>query len=472
MNYLHRAIEIAPGNAEIRQELEALFVEILAHNPDLPNLRLELGELYLRADRYDDAIEQLRLAASSPAVAEQANRLLAEALFKADRPLDALDRYRAQPAREEDFENIYKLHEQLVARQSQRDAVLALDLIARVNPQWRDVGEKMRLLEMSIGKGPDVDPKMRELIGDMAVGRYQYLERIGSGGMGVVYKVFDQRNQQTVAMKILRDSLSGSSKALDRFFREARIAATLSHHNIVNIYDYNISNTSGQSFIVMEYVDGPALRDIIDRQFRDGIDINLEYVSEVFFYAVQLCDALAASHGKGIIHRDIKPDNIMVNSVGEVKITDFGIVHIEEATLTPTGAMLGTPRYMSPEQVTGGKIDGRSDLYSVGIVLYEALVGSPPFLSGDISYQQVHKTPVAPRDINIKIPQSANEIIMKCLAKRPEDRFASANVLRVECDRQLQDLGGCKKFNRCTEYIEPLQLDQALDDLDLDLPGK
>ncbi|MCE5228469.1 protein kinase [bacterium] len=473
MNYLQRAHEIAPDNADIAGELESLYNEILTHNPDLPNLRMELGKLYLRSDRHDAAIEQLRLAASSPAVAEPANRLLAEALLKGGRLVDALDRYRAQPAREEDFENIYSLHEQLIATQSSsRDAVLALDLIARVDPSWRDVGEKVRLMEMSIGKTPDADPKMRELIGDLAVGRYQYLDRLGSGGMGVVYKVFDIRNQQTVAMKILRDSLSGSSKALDRFFREARIAATLSHHNIVNIYDYNISNVSGQSYIVMEYVDGPALRELIDGQFRDGMDISLDYISEIFFYAVQLCDALGASHAKGIIHRDIKPDNIMINSVGEVKITDFGIVHIEENTLTPTGAMLGTPRYMSPEQVIGGKIDGRSDLYSVGIVLYEALVGSPPFLSGDISYQQVHKSPVAPRDINVKIPQTANEIIMKCLAKRPEDRYASADALRAECNRQLVDLGGCKKFNNSTEYIEPLKLDQGLDMDELDLPSK
>jgi serine/threonine protein kinase len=432
---------------------------------------MELGKLYLHSERYDAAIEQLRLAASSPAVAEDANRLLAEALFKARRAVDALDRYRAQPAREEDFESIYQLHEQLLSTQSSaRDAVLALDLIARVDPGWRDVGEKIRLMQMNMGKAPETDPKMRELIGDMAIGRYQYLDRLGSGGMGVVYKVYDIRNHQTVAMKILRDSLAGSSKALDRFFREARIAATLSHHNIENIYDYNISNMSGQSFIVMEYVDGPALRELIDGQFRDGIDINLDYIAEIFFYAVQLCDALGASHGKGIIHRDIKPDNIMINSIGEVKITDFGIVHIEENTLTPTGAMLGTPRYMSPEQVVGGKIDGRSDLYSVGIVLYEALVGSPPFLSGDISYQQVHKSPVAPRDINVKIPQSANEIIMKCLAKRPEDRYASAEALRIECNRQLDDLGGCSKYNHSTEYIEPVNLDQGLDLGELDLP--
>ncbi|MEN6625520.1 MAG: protein kinase [Candidatus Sumerlaeia bacterium] len=473
INYLQKALSIAPGNEDIKQELESLYLEILSHNPDLPHLRMELGQLYRDQERYEAAIEQLRLAASSPAVAEKANRMLAEALLKAGRPVDALDRYRAQPAREEDFENIYQLHEEMMSRHSDRDALLALDLIARVNPGWRDVSEKLRLLEDGLGKPTDVDPKMRELIGDMAIGRYQYLERLGSGGMGVVYKVYDLRNQQTVAMKILRDSLSGSSKALDRFFREARIAATLSHHNIVNIFDYNISNTSGQSFIVMEYVDGPAMREIIDLQFRDGMDINIDYIAEMFYYAVQLCDALQASHSKGIIHRDIKPDNIMVNSLGEVKITDFGIVHIEENTLTPTGAMLGTPRYMSPEQVTGGKIDGRSDLYSVGIVLYEALIGSPPFLSGDISYQQVHKNPVAPRDINAKVPQTANEIIMKCLAKRPEDRFASAEALRIECNRQLDDLGGCKKFNRSTEYFEPARLDHDLDpDLDIDTPVK
>jgi serine/threonine-protein kinase len=291
------------------------------------------------------------------------------------------------------------------------------------------------------------DPKMRELIGDLAIGRYQYLDRLGSGGMGVVYKVHDIRNRRTAAMKILRDSLTSSSKALDRFFREARIAATLKHNNIVEIFDYNISNVPGQSYIVMEYVDGPSLREIIDRRFENQQGLDLGYIAELLFYSVQLADALQATHEKGIIHRDIKPDNIMISTGGAVKITDFGIVHIEEATFTPSGAMLGTPRYMSPEQVTGGRIDGRSDIYSMGILLYEALVGAPPFMSGDISYQQVHKAPAPPRDHNPVIPHSCNDLVLRCLAKRPEERFSCGNELRDAVAQILADLGGCHKYH-------------------------
>jgi serine/threonine-protein kinase len=210
---------------------------------------------------------------------------------------------------------------------------------------------------------------------------------------------------------------------------------------------------SGQSYIVMEFVDGPPLRDLIDRQFQDTITIPLSYITEILYYMVQLCDALEAAHSKGIVHRDIKPDNIMLNSLGEVKITDFGIVHVEEATFTPTGAMLGTPRYMSPEQVAGGKIDGRSDIYSVGILLYEALVGSPPFITGDIAYQQIHNPPIPPREINPIITQGVEAMILKCLAKKPEDRFMNANTLKSEVARQLDNLGGCAKY-QCQTCVD------------------
>jgi tetratricopeptide (TPR) repeat protein len=450
MSYLTQALEAEPHNKEVVEELEGFYKEILAENPQLPKLRLELGRIYRTQGRLDEAIEQLTQAAASPHLVGEVNRQTSEIYFRQGRYQEALEKYRVTAIAEGDFSNLYQIHNELLARNAPREALMALELIARVNPGWTDVTEKMAALEEQVGKlGPETgaDPKMRELIGDLAIGRYQYLDRLGSGGMGVVYKVFDLRNRIPVAMKILRDSLTGSSKALDRFFREARIAATLNHNNIVKIHDYNISNLAGQSYIVMEYVDGPSLREIIDKQFQAGDPIDLRYITEVLFYCIQLADALNATHQNGIIHRDIKPDNIMINTEGEVKITDFGIVHIEEATFTPSGAMLGTPRYMSPEQVTGGRIDGRSDIYSVGILMYETLVGSPPFMSGDISYQQVHKKGAPPRELCPTIPQSVNDLIMTCLSKKPEDRQPNARVLMGELTQILDDLGGCAKYN-------------------------
>ena len=155
--------------------------------------------------------------------------------------------------------------------------------------------------------------------------------------MGVVHKVFDVQNNRPVAMKILREGLANNNRALMRFIREAQYADELNHPNIVHIYDFNISKVPGQSFITMEYVDGLSLREILDKRIKAGFKADPEYLATVMDYMIQLCDALDATHKKGIIHRDIKPDNIMVDTTGVVKITDFGIVHVEEGGPTPTG---------------------------------------------------------------------------------------------------------------------------------------
>jgi serine/threonine-protein kinase len=154
----------------------------------------------------------------------------------------------------------------------------------------------------------------------------------------------------------------------------------------------------------------------------------------------QVCDALRVTHSKGIIHRDIKPDNILISSSKVAKITDFGIVHVEEATFTPTGALIGTPRYMSPEQVQGARIDGRADLYSMGIILYEWLTGTPPFVTGDVAYQQVNVTPAAVSDLNTEVPAPMNNLIMKCLEKNPAGRFQTARDLKAEMENVLKML--------------------------------
>jgi serine/threonine-protein kinase len=192
----------------------------------------------------------------------------------------------------------------------------------------------------------------------------------------------------------------------------------------------------------MEYIEGKSLRQIIEDKFTYSSEVPLPYIAQILFYMTQLCSAMDATHKKGIIHRDIKPDNIMITRNDQVKITDFGIVHIEKATLTPTGALIGTPRYMSPEQVKGGKIDGRADLYAVGIVIYECLLGSPPFIAGDIAYQQVNVDPAPPNEIIENIPDAVNNVIMTCLRKHPDDRYQSGAELKLVIEECLLEIGG------------------------------
>jgi serine/threonine-protein kinase len=159
---------------------------------------------------------------------------------------------------------------------------------------------------------------------------------------------------------------------------------------------------------------------------------------DALFYMAQVCDALNVTHSKGIIHRDIKPDNILIGKDYVAKLTDFGIVHVEEATFTPAGAVIGTPRYMSPEQVQGRRIDGRADLYSAGIILYEWIAGIPPFITGDIAYQQVNMPAVPLTEHNPEIPQDLGDTVMKCLMKEPADRFQTARDLGDSLDSLMR----------------------------------
>jgi tetratricopeptide (TPR) repeat protein len=439
--FLTRVLELDPTHLRARDLLRSIYDTLLKAEPNLVRMRLKSGDLYLSGNHVEEAVAQYNLVLEAGGYEMEARRRLAAAHIQQGEVTLALEQYQLIEINSVDCDALYRLHEDLVADKLESRALDVLRLIARHAPEFRDVPERIAELEEQVRRMDQVqnlrDPKMIELIGEQAVGRYRYLEQIGSGGMGIVHRVFDLKNQCVVAMKILKDSLTGSSKAIDRFFREARIAATLSHPNIVNIYDYNINNISGRSFIAMEYVDGPSLREIIENRFAVTSDLTAEYITEVLFYATQLCDALETTHLKGIIHRDIKPDNIMIDAARTVKITDFGIVHIEAATFTPTGALIGTPRYMSPEQVRGGRVDARSDIYAVGIILYEALIGTPPFISGDIAYQHVHVAPLAPREVNPGVPEEVERIVMRCLAKEPRDRYQRAREVRLALEDVL-----------------------------------
>jgi eukaryotic-like serine/threonine-protein kinase len=277
----------------------------------------------------------------------------------------------------------------------------------------------------------------QQLIG----GRYALGELLGRGGMAEVRKGTDTRLGRTVAVKRLRTDLASDATFQARFRREAQSAASLNHPAIVAVYDTGeVPATDGsgiaQPYIVMEYVAGRTLRDIL----REGRKILPERALEI---ASGVLSALDYSHRAGIIHRDIKPGNVMLTPAGDVKVMDFGIARAmsdSSSTMTQTAAVVGTAQYLSPEQARGEPVDSRSDVYSSGCLLYELLTGRPPFIGDSpvaVAYQHVREQPSPPSDHDTDLPPELDAIVMKSLAKRVEDRYQSAAAMRGDIERYL-----------------------------------
>ena len=264
-------------------------------------------------------------------------------------------------------------------------------------------------------------------------GRYAVIERVGVGGMAEVYRARDELLGRDVAVKVLSERLSTDRSFVERFRREAQAAANLSHPNIVSLYDYGSDN--GDYYIVMEFIDGRGLDEII----RAEGPLMPERAGEI---AADVARALERAHAQGLVHRDVKPNNIMITSYGQTKVTDFGIVRAlggdSEATMTQTGMVIGTAAYLSPEQAQGAPVDARSDVYSLGCVLYESLTGQPPF-TGDtplsIAYKHVREHAEPPSSVNPDVPGSLDAITMKALAKNPANRYSSAKEMREDLER-------------------------------------
>jgi serine/threonine-protein kinase len=260
--------------------------------------------------------------------------------------------------------------------------------------------------------------------------RYELEEVLGQGGMARVFKGNDRVLSRTVAVKVLSPQFAGDEQFVARFRREAQAAAALNHPNIVSVYD--TGSQGDVHYIVMEYVEGRTLRDVI----RQEGPLLPERASEI---AEAVSSALAAAHEAGLVHRDIKPGNIMITRDGEVKVMDFGIARTSTGdTLTQTASILGTASYLSPEQAQGESVDARSDIYSLGCVLYEMLTARAPF-SGDspvaIAYKHVRESPVPPARLNPDVPPSLESVVMKCMAKNPVNRYQSAEELREDLER-------------------------------------
>jgi len=259
------------------------------------------------------------------------------------------------------------------------------------------------------------------------VGKYDILRELGRGTMGVVYLGRDPGIQRLVAIKMVHESPGAPTEdrieSIQRFRREAQTAGNLSHPNIVTIYE--LGQEEGATYIAMEYVPGTSLESLLARQVQLPLGACVHIVSQV-------CDALDYAHTYRIVHRDIKPANIMLLDGYRVKVTDFGIAHVEDSTLTRTGNIVGTPYYMSPEQFTGHAIDGRSDLYSIGAILYELLTGEKPFGAKQLStlmHRVLHTPPVPPCSINPTLPAEFDDILAKALANRPDHRYQSGGEL-------------------------------------------
>src|SRR6516162_6192523 len=277
---------------------------------------------------------------------------------------------------------------------------------------------------------------------EQTVGRYEIVGELGRGAMGVVYRAKDPTIGRTVALKTLRLDVHGldTGEMVRRFQNEARAAGLLNHPNIVTNYD--AGEQDGIFYIAMELIEGTTLHALLHEK-------RILAAGEVVHLAHEVCKGLDYAHSHGIVHRDVKPANIMLTSRGAVKIMDFGIAKAG-GSMTSTGEVLGTPNYMSPEQVKGKPLDGRSDLFSYGVILYEMVTGEKPFAGDNITtiiYKIVNEDPIPPRELNHDLHPGLDRVILKALAKNPQDRFqlGADLVIAIEDHENLPEADAASK---------------------------
>ncbi len=260
-----------------------------------------------------------------------------------------------------------------------------------------------------------------------SIGRYEITGELGFGAMGAVYQAFDPIIKRSLAIKTIRLDVPRQSPQhrafIERFYQEARISGTLSHPNIVTLFD--IGEEGGVPFLAMEYVDGQTIAEVLEK----GVKFKPE---KVITLVSQIALGLDYAHSRGVVHRDIKPSNLIVQEGDKVKVTDFGIAKLVDTEITQSGTLLGTPSYMSPEQAMGEKLDGRSDIFSLGVCAFEMLSGQQPFPGNNVTsilYKLVHVDPVEPGDLEMNglVPHKWREVFNKVLAKKPDNRYQTAS---------------------------------------------
>ena len=394
-----KAADIYQDLGELEKAKE-LYLSLERQYPFHKHIKFKLGKLLTRMHQWDEAIVRLQEVGDIGTFLEESLYLLAEC-----------------------FRHKGYVH---AAKE------LYIELLEH-NYQYKDAKEQLQALETPgvsqltfiLRAPPHSSPANQEHAADQTMqgmpveDRYVLIEELGRGGMGIVYKAEERPSKRLVAIKVLPPYLAEEEGHRARFFREAEIVAKLNHPHIVKIFEVNQQG----NFIVMEYMPGGTLS-----SWKRQHPLTEQ---ELLNFMLQILDALHTVHGQGVIHRDLKPENILIANRNTAKLTDFGIAHICGATITHTGTHLGTIPYMSPEQILGHEIDQRADIYSIGVMLYELLTGELPFTGKDTSYHHIHTVPRQPIELAPTLAPALNAIILKCLAKRPGERYQDGASLRA-----------------------------------------
>lgn len=394
---------LAAGEAFLEQEVDDEAIKVLqqipASSPDFAAASALLGQIFKRRGQLSLAIKKLR-----------------QAVGTAD-----LDRH--------NLRLYYTLADACESHGDVREAADLFEKILACDYHYEDVEQRLTAAKARLADGGEgaesgaLEAAALAVTARQGPARYQVLSELGRGGMGIVYKAKDTVLDRVVAFKVLPDSLKENPQALKNFLREAKSAAQLNHPNIVTVYD--AGEQAGRYYIAMEYVDGNTLKEIVRR--RGSIAPG-----GVLHVLVQMCEALAYAHEKKIVHRDVKTANTMWTRDRKAKIMDFGLAKVIEEVRNHTTLVSGTPYYMSPEQTLGKNVDSRTDLYSLGVTIFELATGRLPFTEGNIPYHHVHTPAPDPRSIQPEVPPLLAAIISRCLRKDPAERYQTAREILAE----------------------------------------
>jgi tetratricopeptide (TPR) repeat protein len=431
----------------------AMSLERLGKRPEAAQYFQQAGERREAARLLQDVGDYFGAATELLAVgaAEEAMALLQQVGQESERYLEAtillgdlfVERNLDGPARE-------KYERATTLRPIGSDFVYPTYQLARLQERQGNVQEALRLYEKVVAEQfdyRDVQQRIAELWDRLAgttqalparesagsgaqaaPARYRIIREVGRGGMGIVYQAEDDILRRPVAYKVLPDAVRDDPRALEDFLREARIAASLHHPNIITIFD--AGQTADAVYIAMEYVEGRSLQDILD-------EVRILPLPRALDIFRQACRSLVHAHRQQIVHRDVKPANIMVSSTGAVKLMDFGLAAVVSHASAKVSSVRGTPYYMPPEQITGETISAFADQYALGCTLYHMVAGRPPFVEGDVLYHHIHTEPASPRQWNPKIPVWLDAIILRTMVKVPAKRFPSVEILLHEVERNL-----------------------------------